>query len=371
VRKTLDVLIWLFTTLFIFALIPLVLVIVFVEFFMASRLPTRIAILLIILLFALATVAHWFYYRQIGDPQKEYIVLVRPGDTAKTLYARLTETGMPINRQLYSLLMSRTKTDRQIKPGRYRLKGGLTHYQLVMSFQKKGELNKVTIPEGLTIRAIVPILAKEIPTDSLKLAQLLSDATFFKSFHIEASGFEGYLFPETYSFFPYDEPQQVIAELVNTFRSRITPEMLRRASELNMSLNKVITLASLIESETAEGKERGLISSVFHNRLRLGWRLQCDPTVIYALGGLSRPLTHNDLEFDSPYNTYVYYGLPPGPICSPGLASINAAIHPAQTNYTYFVATGTGQHIFTANLNDHNRAVSDLRRKAGTARAKQ
>jgi UPF0755 protein len=101
---------------------------------------------------------------------------------------------------------------------------------------------------------------------------------------------------------------------------------------------------------------------VFQNRLRLGWKLQCDPTVIYALGGLDRPLLRKDLEYDSPYNTYLYYGLPPGPICSPGLASIKAALYPATTNYTYFVATGSGQHVFSASLEQHNRATSRIKR---------
>lgn len=369
VKKILSFIFWLITTLLVYTLIPLLVVVYLLEFVAKAGRFARVALILTTLLVAFAVVAYLFVTRKIGDPQKEYVVLVHPGDNAGDLYSRLTDAGLPVNRRLYSWLMTRTRTDRQIKPGRYHLKGGLTHYQLVIFFQTgKGELNRITIPEGLTIREIIPILAREIPADSLKLVGLLSDSSFFQSFHIEAPGFEGYLFPETYSFFPYDEPRNVIAEMVNTFRSRFTPEMLRQAKEMNMSLNEVVTLASMIEEETAIGNERALISSVFHNRLRLGWKLQCDPTVIYALGGLNRPPTRNDLDFDSPYNTYVYYGLPPGPICSPGLASISAALNPASTNFTYFVAAGGGRHTFTANLSEHNRAVSETKRKLKAAR---
>jgi len=125
---------------------------------------------------------------------------------------------------------------------------------------------------------------------------------------------------------------------------------------IGFSLHELLTFASLIEAETSVGGERGLISSVYHNRLRKGMLLQCDPTVIYALGGLDRPLLYKDLEIDSPYNTYKFSGLPPGPICSPGAASIMAALYPEESRYLYFVADGNGRHIFSETLSQHNVA---------------
>ncbi len=362
-KKLLQFIQWLVTTVLVYALIPLLFVVWVIEVTVSGAAWKRLLLLVLVVVVALAIIGYLQVNRRIGDPQKNYVVLVRPGDNATALLERLVEVGLPVNRWLYRWDMRRLNVDRQLKPGRYRIKGGLTHHQLVLIFRDgKSEMSKVTIPEGWTLRQIVPAVVREIPTDSAGLVQLLTDPDYLRGFGIDAPGFEGYLFPETYSFYPYQDPRSVVEEMVRMFRDKITPEMLKRAQEVRMSLNGVVTLASLIEAETADNSERELISSVFHNRLRLGWKLQCDPTVIYAMGGLDRVLLRKDLDYDSPYNTYLYYGLPPGPICSPGLASIKAALYPAATNYTYFVATGTGQHVFSASLEQHNRATSRARR---------
>lgn len=362
-RKFYQILHWVVSTILIYALIPLLLVVWMVEVIVKGSSVKRLLLAAIAVIVVAVIVGYFQFNGRIGDPLKEYSVLVHPRDNASDLYQRLVEVGLPVNKWLYRWQMKQTGVERQLRPGRYHIKGGLTHHQLVLAFRdSKPELSRVTIPEGWTIRQMIPVIAREIPVDSARLARLLADKEYFQSFGIDAPGFEGYLFPETYSLFPYADPASVVAEMVRMFREKFTPEMTLRARELKMSLNEVITLASMIEAEAADGTERELISSVFHNRLRLGWKLQCDPTVIYALGGLGRPLQRKDLDFDSPYNTYLYYGLPPGPICSPGLASIKAALYPATTNYTYFVATGGGQHVFSASLEQHNRAVSRARR---------
>jgi UPF0755 protein len=362
-KKLLLILHWFVTTILIYALIPLLAVVWVAEVIINGSFMKRLLLLISATIVVAALIGYHQINRKIGDSQKSYLVMVHPRDNATDLYARLVESGLPVNRWLYRWYMRQTRVDRQLKPGRYRINGGLTHYQLVLAFRDgKPELSKVTIPEGWTLRQMIPVIAKEIPTDSADLTRLLADQNYFRGFGIEAPGFEGYLFPETYSYFPYQDARSVIAEMVRMFRDKFTPEMLKRAQELKLSLNEVITLASLIEAEAAVGKERELISSVFHNRLRLGWKLQCDPTVIYAIGGLDRPLLRKDLDYDSPYNTYQYYGLPPGPICSPGLASIKAALYPATTNYTYFVATGSGQHVFSSSLEQHNRAAGKIKR---------
>ncbi len=362
-KKFLSLLKWFVSTTLIFALSPLVLVVSLIEIIVSGSTIKRILLGLAVIVVVAAVIAYYQTQRKVGDPLKDYVVLVHPEDNAANVYVRVIASGLPVNKWLYSWYMRSTKVDRQLRPGRYHLKGGLTNYQIVIAFRdSKPELSKVTIPEGWSIRQMIPVLAREIPTDSVQLRRLLADQNFLRSFEIDAPGFEGYLFPETYTFFPYEDARTIISEMVRTFRKEVTPDMMQRAKDLKLSLNQVITMASLVEAEAADGKERELIASVFYNRLRLGWKLQCDPTVIYALGGLDRPLLRKDLEFDSPYNTYLYYGLPPGPVCSPGLASINAALYPATTNYTYFVATGTGQHVFTASLEEHNRATSRVKR---------
>jgi UPF0755 protein len=150
---------------------------------------------------------------------------------------------------------------------------------------------------------------------------------------------------------------------VQEFKKIIDITIPLQLKSLNLDLSKIVTLASLVESEAKIDEERPLISAVYYNRLKIGMPLQCDPTVIYALGGLSRLLTHDDLDVDSPYNTYKYPGLPPGPINNPGKASILAALFPAKVNYLYFVAKGDGSHIFSVNLEEHNQAIAKIKRE--------
>ena len=362
-RRLADFIYWLVITILIFSLIPLIPLVYLIRWLAFGRWYVRIGLVLVIALAVAALyINHKISYR-LGDPGKEYTIVIRPKDDASDLRQRLAAQGIMTDRRLYNIVMKYSGADKHLKPGRYHFTGGLTHYQLAEHFKNANpELSKVTIPEGKTIKYMIPLLVNDIPTDSARLLSFLSDQQFRKSLGIDAPSFEGYLFPETYSFYPYQEPDEVISEMVRMFKGSFTPEMTAQLAVLKMSLNEVVTLASMIEAEAADGAERELISSVYHNRLRKGWKMQCDPTVIYALGGLDRPLLRADLDFDSPYNTYLYFGLPPGPIGSPGLASIKAALYPAQTDYLFFVATGDGHHIFTSSIAQHNNAVSRTKR---------
>jgi UPF0755 protein len=156
--------------------------------------------------------------------------------------------------------------------------------------------------------------------------------------------------------------EDIIEMMVDEFEKR-TSELKDEIEKHPLSFNEILTLASIIEAEAMYADEMETISSVYHNRLNRRMRLQADPTVIYALGGLDRPLLYRDLRIKSPYNTYKNYGLPPGPINSPGLDAIIAALNPADTDYLYFVADGKGRHIFTTNLRDHNRAKFRVKRE--------
>ncbi len=356
-------LLWLFWSILLLLLLPLVPVIKAIFDFLRSRLWVMLTFLVV----GATIIAGFLLLRWIeaplGTTGQVYPLVIRPNDSGSDLRRSLTEAGLPTNRRLYNYFMDFAGADRQLQPGKYQVPGGLSHRQLANFFRHTApELTRVTIREGLTVRQITPLLSRGIPTDSAGLVSLLRDAEFRRSLGIEAPSFEGFLFPETYSFYPYQAPREVIGEMVAMFRRSFTTGMAQRREQIKMSLLEVVTLASMIEAEAADGAERALISSVFHNRLRKGMKLQCDPTVIYALGGLDRPLLRADLTIDSPYNTYLYYGLPPGPIGAPGLASLEAALYPAETDYYYFVATGDGRHIFTSTLSQHNNAVSRAKR---------
>ena len=307
-------------------------------------------------------------------------VIILEGDSMAKIVERLKEIDL-IEEGKWLLIFSKLLgKDRHIQAGRYDFNKGITSYSL---FNKlvKGKVTsiEVVIPEGLTIREIARILKKEIGVDSAQFVKVTIDTQFTKNLDIPASNLEGYLFPNTYKLHWGMNPDRLVQTMVNEFKKTFTPNLLERAKEIDFSKHEVVTLASMIEAEARDGEEREMISAVYHNRLKLGMLLQCDPTVIYALndeqlgtrrnlnrpdGRVSvRPLLLKDLEIDSPYNTYKYPGLPPGPICNPGKASILAALYPADVDYLYFVAKGDGTHIFSSTLDEHNRAKNKIKRE--------
>ncbi|MCX7634539.1 MAG: endolytic transglycosylase MltG, partial [Syntrophales bacterium] len=187
---------------------------------------------------------------------------------------------------------------------------------------------------------------------------LAHDRRFLAALGIKAASAEGYLFPETYRLDRSMTERDIIRVMVRQFWKELTPEMMRRAAEMGMSVHQWVTLASLIGRETGFKGEKPLISAVFHNRLKRGMRLQCDPTVTYNLENFNGVIRRAHLLKDHPYNTYRIPGLPPGPIGNPGRDSLWAALYPAAVNYLYFVAAGDGSHNFSATLSEHRRAVA-------------
>jgi UPF0755 protein len=178
---------------------------------------------------------------------------------------------------------------------------------------------------------------------------------------VPASGLEGYLFPDTYAFAWSTPPDRILAAMVERFREQ-TAALQARRLDAGMSEEDMVVLASVIEKETGVTEERALVSAVFHNRLRLGMPLQSDPTAMYGRDIHGAP-TAADMAVDTPYNTYLHPGLPPGPICNPGLASMQAALTPAKVPYLYFVARKDGTHAFSRTLEEHNRAVAHFKRR--------
>jgi len=290
-------------------------------------------------------------------------VTIENGDSMTRIVQRLKEARVIEDGTSLLFLAKLSGKDRKIQAGSYSFEKGTTLYS-IFSKLTRGDvtLREVTIPEGLTLRRIAGILNRQIEIDSLEFVRLATDKRFAQSMGIAASNLEGYLFPDTYRLSWGTTPEKVVRVMVEQFKKTFTDGLTRRAGEIDFSSADVVTLASMIEAEARDGNERDLISAVYHNRLRRGMLLQCDPTVIYALPEPDRPLLLKHLEVDSPYNTYKYPGLPPGPICNPGKASIIAALYPADVNYLYFVATGKGSHIFSTSLTQHNLARTKIKR---------
>ena len=226
----------------------------------------------------------------------------------------------------------------------------------------RGDVYKrlLTFREGLTINEMAQVFEEKGFGKAAEFRDAAENAKLIAELDPAARDLEGYLFPETYSL-PRDTPAAVVVEqMVAGFKNAFPEDLRAAAKEQGLTVRQVVTLASLVEKETAAGEERPLVAAVYRNRLRIGMGMQADPTVIYALqkaGQYRGNLTRENLQFDSPYNTYRYAGLPPGPIASPGRASLVATVKPADVDYLYFVSKNDGTHVFASTLDEHNRNV--------------
>jgi UPF0755 protein len=224
---------------------------------------------------------------------------------------------------------------------------------------------RFTIPEGFELRQIADRLEADglVNKDKFYAAVKESDLdyAFLKGIPNRENKLEGYLFPDTYEVFKNATEQDIINKMLGRFDQVFTEEYRQRARELNMSLDQVITLASIIEREAKLDKERKIISAVFHNRLNKKMKLESCATVQYLLKEQKSVLTYKDLEVDSPYNTYIYAGLPKGPIASPGVESIEAALYPDKVDFLFFFATKDGSHIFSKTYQEHLNAQNKIK----------
>lgn len=271
---------------------------------------------------------------------------------------------------LFRLYARATGADRSIKAGTYGFRKG-TGWNRVLEDLRLGRVLtvKLVIPEGWDLQKIAPRLAAVtgFPADSI-LARL-ADSVQAARFGVPGPTLEGYLYPATYTFPIEVVLDTVLTSLVGQYRKIWTPARQIRADSLGMSEREVVTLASIVEKEAKIRSEMPLIAAVYHNRLRIGYPLQADPTVQYALGQHQQRLlyAHIDSVADHPYNTYRRRGLPPGPIASPSVRAVDATLYPADVKYLYFVARPDGSHIFTRSLDEHNRARAALRRSRRVA----
>lgn len=274
----------------------------------------------------------------------------------------LSRNGVISSAKLFTLYGRVIGGDRNIKPGTYLLKHGTPWNSIIDALNGgHGLVNTVTIPEGWTIAQITPALAKtlKVPADSVTAA--VRDTALLARLDVPNPTLEGYLFPDTYAFPLGTTARQAVREMVYSFERRWKPAWDSAALEMKINRNDLVTMASIVEKEARLPEERPVIAAVYYNRLRKGMLLQADPTVQYALGHHVGRVLYKDLAIKSPYNTYVNKGLPPGPIASPGVASLAAAASPANIQYLYFVASADGHHEFRMTLEQHANAVRQVR----------
>jgi peptidoglycan lytic transglycosylase G len=305
----------------------------------------------------------WFNSKldSVFEIAEEDFFIVPPGASIKKVAGQLEAENIVESAFLFRLHMRIDHRDVSIKAGEYRFFSPVS-IRMVAEKLIDGDIyyHRITVPEGLEWQETAAVLSSQGFGQTGEYLDLIAVPDLIRDLDPEAENLEGYLFPETYFVTRGTTPEEIIGLMVGRFRKIWTKEFQDQAVSLDMSPRAVITLASLIEKETSLPGERILVSSVFHNRLEQNIKLACDPTVIYAVK-LVKPwdgIIHlSDLRLDSPYNTYIYTGLPPGPIANPGLDSVRAALYPEQSDLLFFVSKNDGSHIFSTNYRDHADAV--------------
>jgi peptidoglycan lytic transglycosylase G len=299
------------------------------------------------------------FYLTLPPSRTEYVQLEIPGGSnLRQISSTLAEKKVVNDRYSFELLCKLRGLDKDLRAGTYSIPPGATSWEVIsLLMTGRGKQFRVTIPEGLTSRQVVGRLVAAMPAlDSLKLTKLLKDKNFHRKLGVNSPELMGYLFPDTYFITAAMDEKSIIRMMVERFHNVFAGLTEGRSFGTGLSPSESLILASIIEKEAVSAKERPVIASVFLNRLRLKRPLESCATVLFVLGKHKSRLLYRDLKVKSPYNTYLNRGLPPGPICNPGRASLAAALFPAETKYLYFVAKGDGTHVFSLTLAEHNRA---------------
>lgn len=310
------------------------------------------------------------YYLWAEVPYRGYdatrLMVEIPQRPAQDILRLLQDKGVMRQGSFGRLYLALTRRGRKLRAGEYLFEGPLTARQ-VLDKLARGDVyyHRVTVPEGLRSGQIFALFLDAGFGTPEEFRREFLETSRIADLDPEAADLEGFLYPDTYSLVRGTTAREIVDQMVLSHRLLWEESWREAARAAGLSVRQSVTLASLIEKETAKPEERGLIGSVFHNRLKEGMRLQCDPTIIYALvmrGRYRGKITRSDLRMDSRYNTYAYPGLPPGPIANPGKDSLRAALFPEASDYLFFVSMNNGQHIFSTTLRDHNRAVDRFQR---------
>ncbi|MCX6833924.1 MAG: endolytic transglycosylase MltG [candidate division Zixibacteria bacterium] len=320
------------------------------------------AIVIAVLLLALVLAAYGLvaYTLPVDLGSRTVSVIIKPGDPFSMVADSLAASGVARSAVVMRYAAQWWGVDTKLIPGRYDFTGKNSGRSILDKFERGDIVTiRVTIYEGAQIWKVASILASRMEADSAEIVRLNTNSEFIAELGVPC--LEGYLFPETY-FFPWGTgTKEMLRSMVAMFHAK-TDTLLSGVMLGNLSRGEVVILASIVEAEALLNDEKPLIASVYRNRIRDRMKLDADPTVIYGLGGLNHPLNRRDLEAPTSYNTYLRRGLPPTPIGSPGLAALRAVLYPAETDYFFFVADGTGKHRFSRTNDEHNRTRREIRR---------
>lgn len=284
------------------------------------------------------------------------VITIEKGMSLNSVSHLLLENEIIVNQNIFKFKVVTRGLASKIPTGRFLIDGMISDAILIDIIFNKGPIKlKLTIPEGSQSKNLFQDINTLLSTD-YDFNKYFNSTEILEQYKVDASSLEGYLYPNTYYLYHDSSPEEIIDILLSEFWKKFDENLQDRANQLGFSVHEVVTLASIIEGEAMLDSERSTISSVYHNRLKINMKLQADPTIQYIIPGPPKTLSNRDLRIKSDYNTYQNYGLPPGPINNPGIASIKAALYPEDTNFLFFVAQGDGSHAFTTNEKDHEEA---------------
>jgi UPF0755 protein len=333
---------------------------------MAVRKLLPIGSVVIVLLAAAAAVVGWVGWTQIHEPYQGYtgpeqFVTIRQGASSSEIGRQLAAAQVIRDPRLFRTALWWTGRGRSLKAGEYRFDHALTPLDIV-GVLVRGDVYtlRLTFPEGLSIEEMAKLYESHGFGKGSDFVAAARNVNRIRALDAKASDLEGYLFPETYSLPRQVSAARLVDLMVDRFLTVYDDKLRARASAEGLTTRQAVTLASLVEKETGKPEERPMVAAVYRNRMKIGMPMQADPTVVYALSKAHRydgNIRREDLSLESPYNTYKYPGLPPGPIASPGKASLQSALMPADVPYLYFVSRNDGSHVFAQTLDEHNANV--------------
>jgi UPF0755 protein len=327
----------------------------------------RISFLLLLLLMASMTLV-WQRVALLLSPlsteSKQQIITIPFGTSPMEIGRILEEKKIIRSAAAFRYLVKYNGVGKELRAGEHLLSAGMRASEVVDSLVKgRMKMYRLTVPEGMTMVETARLIEEKKLAQASRIIALFQDEAFMKTLGITAGTLEGYLFPETYYFVAGTRAEDIVKAMVGRF-FKVWASCEKLAGESGMTRHEIVILASIIEKETGTRSERPLISAVFLNRLKRKMPLQSDPTVIYGLQDFDGNITRSHLETYTPYNTYQFTGLPPGPIANPGEASLKAVLEPAEVNYLYFVSKNDGTHHFSRSLTEHNQAVNRYQKRS-------
>lgn len=329
---------------------------------MAKRLGRLIKLFLGLVVVLVLMLGWWLFDSYEIYPAS---VLVDHGQPYYKLVVDLRDRGIVNSPWFFSKIGVIIGLDQRLTPGRYDFPKELSNYDIIRKLWR-GEVAvmSVTVPEGYNMKQVGQLLNQRCGVDRAVFDSLVRDSAFLVELGLPPTApiaAEGYLFPETYRFQWGIGADFAIGEMTRQLAGNLDQKMIDRGRLMGYEVSDILKMASIIQKEGWDEAEFPLIASVYRNRLNIGMKLQADPTVIYGMGGLDRPLRIKDYQFPSRYNTYLHKGLPPTPICSPGMSAIRAALYPDSTDYLYFVADGNGRHIFNSTYQKHLETMRQIK----------